>query len=86
MSTPQTIEVSTIFVNDRNEPTTTTTKNIKKSNSIYRWIRTYFSKWTGQHSTIPPVSVTILECIIVFIATFVGIGLLSAIHYRLLAR
>lgn len=82
MSAKRIIEVATIALNDRNE----TTADVEESKPKHGWLRTYFSKWTGQHMSSPASSITLIECIITFFGTFVGVALLTAIHYRLLTQ
>lgn len=81
MSVSRIIEVATVVLQDRNETT-----NVEESKPRHRWLRTYFSKWTGQHITAPLSSVTISDYIVAFFGTCIGVGILSAINYHLLAK
>lgn len=82
MSAKRIVEVATIFLNNQNETTT----DVEESKPKHGWLRTYFSKWTGQHMPAPASTITLVECIITFFGAFVGVLLLTAIHYRLLAK
>ncbi|CAM2700643.1 unnamed protein product [Rotaria socialis] len=71
--------VTKIVVGDQND----TTMNTKTSKSKCQWLRTYFSKWTGQHTALPP-SATFFDCVVGFVSAFVSITILAVVHYRLL--
>jgi len=73
-------EMTIVVLNDPNEMTT----NVEVPKRRLRRLRTYFSKWTGQHMTASPPPAILSDCIITFIGTFLGVGILGAIHYRLL--
>jgi hypothetical protein len=53
----------------------------KKSQSI----RKYFEKWSGQHKSTES-SIQLVEYIITFIGTFIGLGIISFVHYRILSE
>lgn len=59
--------------------------DLARNNRCCTWFGTYFSKWTGQHQTSPP-AVSVVDCLITFFGTIISISILTAIHYRLLAR
>lgn len=82
MSAKRIVEVATIVLNHPNEPTT----DVEESKSKHGWLRTYVSKWTGQHASAPASTITLVEYIITFFGTFAGVILLAAIHYRLLTQ
>ncbi len=48
-------------------------------------VKKYFQKWSGQHQPSEP-SVQFFECIIIFLGTFFGLGIIPAVHYRILAK
>lgn len=86
MSTSRSIDVATIEVHDSNDRTISTTRNSEKFNFVCRWLRTYFSKWTGQHSEKTSSPLKLSELIVSFVGTLIGVGFLSVIHYRLLSQ
>ena len=53
----------------------------KKSHSIKK----YFQKWSGQHKS-NESSIQVYEYIITFIGTFISLGIISVVHYRILTK
>ncbi|UJR27356.1 hypothetical protein I4U23_008648 [Adineta vaga] len=48
-------------------------------------LKEYFRKWLGQHQSHQTL-ISFSECIITFMGTFLGLGIISIVHYRLLAK
>ncbi|CAF0859407.1 unnamed protein product [Adineta steineri] len=48
-------------------------------------IKKYFQKWSGQHKS-NESSIQFVECIITFVGTFIALGIISVVHYRILAE
>jgi hypothetical protein len=67
---------------DKTDDKYTENNNLKK---ISQSVKKYFQKWFGQHQS-SESSIHLFEYLITFIGTFIGLGIISAIHYRLLAK
>ena len=79
MSRPSTIEVSTISGDQNSHEDRPAINNRCVS------LRKYFSKWRGQRQSVS-AKVTVLDCLMAFVGTFIGISILAVVHYRLMVK
>lgn len=70
-----------ITFNDREH----TPKKVGMIKRSYQWLRTYFSKWTGQHKALPAPP-PLFDSVVGLFSTFIGITILAVVHYRLLTK
>lgn len=57
----------------------------KSCHPVREWITKYFQKWLGQHKS-STTSIPLSECLITFVGTMLGMGIISLVHYQALAK
>jgi CBS-domain-containing membrane protein len=85
MPRPSTIEVSTISRNDVGQEEKPTEIDGQHANDRCLSLRKYFSKWRGQQQG-PSAKVTVLDCLMAFVGTFISISVIAVVHFRLVAE
>ena len=58
---------------------------IKRFSKARDWIEKYFQKWAGQHQS-SDASTPLSECLVSFVGTLLGLGIISLVHYQALAK